>query len=442
MVNNAFLFPEVLQDTPRLFTAIAEWLAIFEYFLMYRKKIHGARFVVACIVTFTLQVMLQFVAGIMPLPAWIPMMGLAVGLMYLALFIVLDIRPLDCGVLTIQSFVLAEFAASLYRQIYVWIVYLGNRDSFKNSVISMIIIYAFVYIIYYQVEHRNFSEERAMDITGRELVGIFSTGIGIFIMANLSFVWTSTPFSVTANLLYVRTLVNFGGMQMLMTQMGRRNEINMKAESNAVNQLLHHQYEQYKLAVDNSELLRKEMHDMKHLVAALKNENDPQKRAVLLEDMEQDIAIQEAFMNTGNQVLDVILTTKSLQCEKHGITLNIMIDGECLQGIYVKDLCALFGNILDNAIEATLLVENKEKRLITLTVKRSKQFIVLECTNYSESAPILDKINMPRTTKKDTVHHGYGLKSIKQITEKYDGALSVSFEDGWFKLKALLGIIE
>ena len=80
--------------------------------------------------------------------------------------------------------------------------------------------------------------------------------------------------------------------------------------------------------------------------------------------------------------------------------------------------------------------------MITLTVKRSKQFIVLECTNYSESAPILDKINMPRTTKKDTVHHGYGLKSIKQITEKYDGALSVSFEDGWFKLKALLGIIE
>ena len=120
MVNNAFLFPEVLQDTPRLFTAIAEWLAIFEYLLMYRKKIHGARFVVACIVTFTLQVMLQFVAGIMPLPAWIPMMGLAVGLMYLALFIVLDIRPLDCGVLTIQSFVLAEFAASLYRQIYVF----------------------------------------------------------------------------------------------------------------------------------------------------------------------------------------------------------------------------------------------------------------------------------------------------------------------------------
>ena len=167
MVNNAFLFPEVLQDTPRLFTAIAEWLAIIEYLLMYRKKIHGARFVVACIVTFTLQVMLQFVAGIMPLPVWIPMMGLAVGLMYLALFIVLDIRPLDCGVLTIQSFVLAEFAASLYRQIYVWIVYLGNRDSFKNSVISMIIIYAFVYIIYYQVEHRNFSEERAMDITGR-----------------------------------------------------------------------------------------------------------------------------------------------------------------------------------------------------------------------------------------------------------------------------------
>lgn len=442
MLNNAFLFPDVLQDTPRLFTAIAEWLAVFEYFLIYRKRMHGARFAAACVITFVLQVILQFVAGIMPLAAWIPMMGLAVVFMYLAMFIVLDVQAMDCGVLTIQAFVLAEFAASVYRQIYVWIVYLGNKDSFFHSLVTMLAIYAFVYIVYYQVERGNFSEERALDINRRELLGIVSMGVGIFIMANISFVWTTTPFSVTTNLLYVRTLVNFGGMQMLMTQMGRRNELNMKAESNAVNQLLRHQYEQYKLAVDNSELLRREMHDMKHLVAALKKENDSQKRAELLEDMEQDIAIQEAFMNTGNQVLDVILTTKSLQCEKHSITLNAMIDGECLKKIHVKDLCALFGNILDNAIEATSFVSDRDKRLITLTAKKSKQFIVVECINYSENAPVFDQVNIPRTTKKDVIHHGYGLKSIKQVTEKYDGALSVSYEEGWFKLKALLGIIE
>ena len=58
MLNNAFLFPEVLQDTPRLFTAIAEWLAVFEYFLIYRKRIRGARFVIVCVITFVLQVML------------------------------------------------------------------------------------------------------------------------------------------------------------------------------------------------------------------------------------------------------------------------------------------------------------------------------------------------------------------------------------------------
>ena len=194
---------------------------------------------------------------------------------------------------------------------------------------------------------------------------------------------------------------------MLMTEMGRRNEMVLKNESTAINQLFQRQYEQYKLAVDNSEALRKEMHDMKHYVMALKNEDDPNRRAEVLEDMEQAIAIQESFMNTGNKVLDVILTTKSLQCQ---------------------NICSLFGNILDNAIEATQQVEDLEKRLITMSVHSRNQFIIIECENYSESANVrlrssqkrrmFKSNNLPRTTKKDNVKHGFGLKSINQVAEK------------------------
>ena len=445
---DAFLTPAALQDTPRLFTAIAEWFAVFVYFNIYKKKYYGNVYVAFCVLTLGVQVLFQFVAGLLPIGFWIPTMMGAVLLMYFDLYIVLDIKPKDCGVLTAHAFVLAEFAASLYKQLFVWNIRFTGDDSFLPSLITMVVVFSAVYLIYFNFEKDNIRPDHNLNISTREFISVSATGIGAFIMSNLSFVTTSTPFSATENMLYVRTLVDFGGMLMLMTQMGRRNELAAKNENDAINQLFQKQYEQYKLAIDNSEALRKEMHDMKHYVMALKNEDDPNRRAEVLEDMEQSIAIQESFMNTGNKVLDVILTTKSLQCEKKGITLNAMVDGDILADIHVKDICSLFGNVLDNAIEATQQVEEKEKRLISLFVRRRNQFIIVECENYSEGVNVRLKKNetkrffrndnLPPTTKGDNVKHGFGLKSIAQVAEKYGGNMNCSYEDGWFKVKVLL----
>ena len=448
MIFSSFLNPAALQDTPRLFTAIAEWLAVFVYFNIYKRRNTGKLYVIQCVASFIIMVGFQFVAGLLPLGFWIPTMIGAVGLIYLALLGVLDIKPKDCGVLTTHAFVLAEFAASLYRQLYVWSVLFINRGGMAISIVIMVTVFALTYSIYYRIERDNISPSRNLNINTKELVSVIATGIGAFIMSNISFVTTRTPFSATENMLYVRTLVDFGGMLMLMTEMGRRNEMAAKNENDAINLLFQRQYEQYKLAVDNSEALRKEMHDMKHYVMALKTEDDPAKRAEIFDDMEQAIAIQESFMNTGNQVLDVILTTKSLQCQKKKITLNAMVDGDLLTGIHVKDICSLFGNLIDNAIEATQLLENPEERLITLSVRSRNQFVIVECENCSDPASVrlqkssarrrFQNMNLPRTTKGDKVKHGFGLKSIAQVAEKYGGAMNCSYEDGWFKVKVLL----
>ncbi|MBO6127879.1 MAG: sensor histidine kinase [Pseudobutyrivibrio sp.] len=448
MVFHTFIDPIKLQDTPRLFTALAEWLAVFVYFNIYKRRHHDRFYVFQCVLALLIQILFQFVAGLLPIGFWIPTMIGAVALMYVELFWVLDIKPKDCGVIATHAFVLAEFAASLYIQLYVWCVKITDTEGVVESVVLMTIVYTLTFITYFRFERGNIPSDRNLNVNMKELTSVVLTGIGAFIMSNISFVNSRTPFSATENMLYVRTLVDFGGMLMLMTEMGRRNEMAAKNESDAINQLFQRQYEQYKLAVDNSEALRKEMHDMKHYVMALKNEDDPARRAEVLEDMEQAIAIQESFMNTGNKVLDVILTTKSLQCQKKDITLNAMVDGDLLSDIHVKDICSLFGNILDNAVEATQQVEDKEKRLITLSVRSRNQFIIIECENCSDSANvrlrknqkrrIFRHDNLPRTTKKDNVKHGFGLKSIAQVAEKYGGAMNCSYEDGWFKVKVLL----
>ena len=434
---NSFLMPEAIMDTPRLFTAIAEWLSVFVYLFMYKRRKNGAILVGYCAIFFVLIALNQFVAGGLPIFWWIPTMLLAVGIMYAFMYVTLDIKPFDCGLLCSHSFVAAELGASLYRQLYVWQVS-RMSDSFLVSFLTMLVIYAIAFFLYYRVEKDTFPSTRSLKITKSELLAAILTAFGAFLMSNISFVWSDTPFSVTGNLLYVRTLVDFGGLLMLITQQDRRNELMVRQEKNAIDQLFQKQYEQYKLTLDNSELLRKEMHDLKHYLIALRGEEDPVKREEVLSDMEQAIAIQESFMNTGNNVLDVILTAKSLACNKAHIALSAMVDGSLLSDVHVKDICSLFGNILDNAIEAAQQVDDVDLRIINLTMQKKNQFIVIECENYCNED--LDKKNLPKTSKKDVIHHGYGLKSIRQVAEKYQGGMSIDLENNWFKIRVLLGM--
>ena len=79
--------------------------------------------------------------------------------------------------------------------------------------------------------------------------------------------------------------------------------------------------------------------------------------------MEKEIKIYEAQNKTGNKVLDAVLTSKSLYCQNNGIGLTCVADGSALNFMEDMDISALFGNILDNAIEASMMLD-QEKRFI------------------------------------------------------------------------------
>lgn len=153
--------------------------------------------------------------------------------------------------------------------------------------------------------------------------------------------------------------------------------------------------------------------------------------------MEDEIRQYEAQNKTGNQVLDTVLTTKSLYCAKHGITFTCVADGTLLDFMDVMDICSIFGNALDNAIECELKIPDKEKRLIHVTVSKQKNFLILRFENYYEEA-LQYKEGKLVTTKKDKEYHGYGLKSIRYTVNKYDGAVSIDTNKNWFDLKVLI----
>ena len=107
----------------------------------------------------------------------------------------------------------------------------------------------------------------------------------------------------------------------------------------------------------------------------------------------------------------------------------------------VMDICSIFGNALDNAIECVEKCEEKEKRVIHFLVAPQKKFLLIKVENYCEEEPeLLD--GLPKTTKDNTDFHGFGMRSMKYIVEKYDGMLTCGVQNHWFELKILIPVKE
>ena len=153
--------------------------------------------------------------------------------------------------------------------------------------------------------------------------------------------------------------------------------------------------------------------------------------------MESYILRYEAENNTGNPVLDTLLTAKSLYCQQHGITLTCVADGAALDFMDTMDLCSLFGNALDNAIESTDKITDPERRLIHLSVARQKGFAAIRIENCFDGELKFEK-GLPVTTKKDVLYHGFGVKSIQNAAAKYGGTATITTREGWFELRVLI----
>lgn len=204
----------------------------------------------------------------------------------------------------------------------------------------------------------------------------------------------------------------------------------LESEYETVNRLREKERQQYEMSKENINLINLKCHDLRHQIhqigtrAAISGET--------MDEIEKIVSIYDSGVKTENNALDVILTEKSLLCNSAGIRFSCIVDGKSLGFMEETDLYSLFGNIVDNAIEA-VSDPGVEEKLISLTVKRSDGLVSVNVHNYYCGK--LDFENgLPLTTKKNKSYHGYGMKSIKRVVEKYGGELSVSGKGGIFNL--------
>lgn len=195
--------------------------------------------------------------------------------------------------------------------------------------------------------------------------------------------------------------------------------------------------EQYERSHTNVALINQKCHDLKHQLTALRLEKDPVLKEQGLQEMEQAVLIYDAVARTGNEVLDTVLTEKSLVCEQDHISWTCLADGTLLNFMSAVDLYTLFGNALDNAIESSRKISDTQKRVVSVIVQKSRGMALIQIENYYEHS-VAYKDGLPVTTKSDPDQHGYGLKSIASIAQRYGGLLTINTEDGIFLLSILL----
>lgn len=212
----------------------------------------------------------------------------------------------------------------------------------------------------------------------------------------------------------------------------------MRKEIELMNLLRKKEREQYHLSKETITLINQKAHDLKHQIRALR-EMPKEQAGKYLDEMEESVSLYEAMVQTGNETLDIILTEKSLFCREQGITLSCVADGSCLDFIDTVDLYTILGNAIDNAIEAAVKLEEREKRQIDLMIYRRKKLLTIQIINPLE-APLVYEEGVPVTTKKDREYHGFGLKSIKHTLKRYDGALNIEEADGCFFVTMVIPI--
>lgn len=430
---------ELLQNIPRIYTAIAECGAAMLYVLLLKKNIKIGKFTILTTVFFVFQTFLLTMTPDLSDILWLLVMSLAFLCIILFIYFSCEFSVKTAAYYGLRAIILAEFMASFAWQLIYYLIYYKNFIVPNQSYILLVIIYAIGFTVTYKMEKAYIKLEHAVDISKKELINSGIIATFTFVLGNLSFISMNTPFSsrYPMEIFTIRTLADLGGIGMLYFYQSHISNMKADKEINAINETLRNQYNNYLKYQESIDIVNLKYHDLKHQIAGLKAETDPQKWVHWLEVLEQEVGQFELENKTGNSVLDTILASKIGICRKNHIEFTCVADGSAIEGLNVRDICTIFGNALDNAIESVVLESDLDKRLILLSVIAKREFIMITVENHCAISPVF-KDGLPVTSKLDQQSHGYGVKSIYQTVEKYNGSVTFKYQDNWFNLIILI----
>lgn len=213
----------------------------------------------------------------------------------------------------------------------------------------------------------------------------------------------------------------------------------LKLEYELINERINLSHKNYENMIQAQEKLRYVYHDLKNHMICMKSYDTKEEIISYINNLEFQINDFENLRNTGNKTLDIILNDKIHLCKKYNIEFEDSINISKLNFIKENDICSIFANALDNAIEACININDEIEKRIEVKATYINGFAVIKFIN-TKINDIKFTGDRIKTSKEDNKIHGIGLASIKYIVNKYDGEVIVNYSENEFILKIMIPI--
>lgn len=291
----------------------------------------------------------------------------------------------------------------------------------------LLVFFAVVYVSAYFLCIREYEKEN-------EFIGKMLAFLIIINFTNIIMTAVSVPPSeeIVADRLYM--ILIFSRIMLcgdgFFIQFTLANYYNLQVRQLALNRIMEQQKLQFEIAKESIDTVNINAHDLRKQISLILKENCGSVEEQL-KKIEEKLNIVDTAFHTGNKALDITLTEKSRDCINKSIKFSAIAEGSCLEKMEDLDIYMLFGNLLDNAIEATENIPDKEDRSINFMLSEKCDCVSIHLENTFAREPKF--INgVPVTTKKDKRFHGFGIKSIQNITRKYGGTFGMNIFHGMF----------
>lgn len=346
-----------------------------------------------------------------------------------------------CGVLILRTDRrMSLFLGAFYELAYgLWqllfaagLGFLLRTDSFMNPLLlqaqagAWLAVVLFGLLAVYGAKHPHLTEQENFRLISVPVLGGFLGMITLsgqkppFLSEDVMDIWV-----MLSLILLIGLLVFHMNRQYRMEQELAR----LKAEQA---ELLERDYQALNRSYETNARLFHDVHRHLDALHRLLEQEKYNKAMEYLDDLQEPVRELAETVYTGDEAVDYLLNSRASIALREQISLKIQVEFPRHTNLRSADLCAILGNLLDNALEAAGKVASPKERQVSLVIRRIHQMLVIKVENsFAEVQKGAD--GELKTTKTDGGLHGWGLKSVRVAAEKYEGILQTSCEGDRFR---------
>lgn len=272
-------------------------------------------------------------------------------------------------------------------------------------------------------------------LSAREFLDSVLLGAPLIYFCHSQYLMTVDYLHFPPQIVLMRGVISLCAVYALVGIISTNKSRSEQLEVQKIQGLLKSQYEQFRLKQESSERIMAKCHDLQKQLRLFETTSRPEYLESYRQELRQTIQAYDSLYETGNATIDALLSDAGLKCRKQRIQLICLLDGRLFDFISPMDLCSIFGNALDNAIESARTLADEEKKMIHVKAEKEKGFLLLCFDNYYEHDLNWENGEL-KTSKSEKENHGYGLKSIGFAVKKYHGSIVSRTQDGRFRLTA------